>query len=211
MTKVDSDEKEEEDQEEEDEEEDELLLSPESARKRREEEKMAIELAREQEADRSERKGKDKASQESSGRFDGESSVIYSYTDPRNWALWNLKSCVAMAVADELDAPENSARGRYTTSRSPTKAQYQTRQVLHDAHHTAAHGQGQGQEANPSPARTSQQTRILSMIEEAARAKSVVDKMNFDDLMSLMRNVEELRGAAQANLQNRAEKSRKRR
>lgn len=48
------------------------------------------------------------------------------------------------------------------------------------------------------------------MVEEAARAKSTIDKLNFEDLISFMRNVEELRGAAQANLQSRAERGRRR-
>lgn len=61
---------------------------------------------------------------------------------------------------------------------------------------------------NPSPARTTQQARILSMIEEAATAKQAVESLDFDGVMRLLKHVNELRDAATANLQSRAVRER---
>jgi hypothetical protein len=46
------------------------------------------------------------------------------------------------------------------------------------------------------------------MVEEAARAKAAVQSMDFDGVMRLMKAMDELRGAATANLQERAMRER---
>ena len=64
----------------------------------------------------------------------------------------------------------------------------------------------------PSPAqRSTQQERLLSMLDEAAAAKRIVDNLDFDGILALMRNVDALRVAAQENLERRAEEARARR
>ncbi|ORY25960.1 hypothetical protein BCR39DRAFT_542764 [Naematelia encephala] len=72
----------------------------------------------------------------------------------------------------------------------------------------------QGQVSATSPLaspmrRTAQQSRVMDMIEQATKAKSVIENLDFDGVMSLLRNVEELRNAAMANVTNRAEEGRK--
>jgi len=47
------------------------------------------------------------------------------------------------------------------------------------------------------------------MLDEAASATAVVNSMNYDDLMSFMRNLDRLRTAAQTNLQGRVEEGRR--
>jgi hypothetical protein len=59
-----------------------------------------------------------------------------------------------------------------------------------------------------SPRRTSQQRRVLGMLEEAARARAAVESMDYDGLMALIGHVNELRDAATANLKARVERER---
>jgi hypothetical protein len=54
-----------------------------------------------------------------------------------------------------------------------------------------------------SPARTTQQQRVLSMLDEAVRSKAVVDAMNFDDLLRFMGKLDALKGVAQKSLERR--------
>lgn len=54
-----------------------------------------------------------------------------------------------------------------------------------------------------SPARTTQQQRVLSMLDDAVRSKAVVDAMNFDDLLGFMGKLDELKGVAQKSLERR--------
>ena len=60
-----------------------------------------------------------------------------------------------------------------------------------------------------SPQRSDAQRRILNMLEEAARARSAVENLDFDGLMKLIGHVNELRDAATLNLRARVERSRK--
>lgn len=71
-----------------------------------------------------------------------------------------------------------------------------------------AAGPSTGAIPNPSPARTNQQARVLSMVEEAARAKAVVESLDFEGVMRLLKHVNELRDAATTNLQERAVRER---
>ena len=45
---------------------------------------------------------------------------------------------------------------------------------------------------------------MLRMVEEASRAEKVIESLDFEGVLTLMRQVEVLRGAAQRNLENRA-------
>lgn len=47
------------------------------------------------------------------------------------------------------------------------------------------------------------------MVEEAARAKELIEKLDFNGVVALLGHVEQLRAAATANLQKRAEDGRK--
>lgn len=64
---------------------------------------------------------------------------------------------------------------------------------------------------NASPERTNQQTRVLQMMEEAAKYKSAVEKMDFEGVVKLLKHANELRDAAMGNLQERAMRDRARR
>ena len=57
----------------------------------------------------------------------------------------------------------------------------------------------------PTPIRRSaQQTRVLSMLDEAARSRSAIEGLDFEGVLTLMRNVDTLRAAAQKTLGKRA-------
>lgn len=45
---------------------------------------------------------------------------------------------------------------------------------------------------------------MLRMVEEASRAEKVIESLDFEGVLTLMRQVEVLRGAAQRNLESRA-------
>lgn len=63
---------------------------------------------------------------------------------------------------------------------------------------------------HPTPTkRSTQQERVLAMVEQAARARTAIESMDLEGVLSLLRSVEELRTAATANLQAKAEDARR--
>jgi hypothetical protein len=63
---------------------------------------------------------------------------------------------------------------------------------------------------NPSPSRRSaEQTRVLAMIEQAAQARAAIESLDLEGVLALLRNVDDLRTAATANLQTKAEDARR--
>nr|XP_031864327.1 uncharacterized protein CI109_000240 [Kwoniella shandongensis]KAA5531399.1 hypothetical protein CI109_000240 [Kwoniella shandongensis] len=67
----------------------------------------------------------------------------------------------------------------------------------------------QAQPILPSPAkRTAQQNKILSMVDEAARAKEVIDNMDYQGVKALLRNLNKLREAAEERMMSRLEELR---
>ena len=159
---------------------DELLLTPESARKRRREEEEAL---------RRDKKGKGRASRVSPVKRRKRSKILES-TSSSNVTLQSRsgsKRDVKTSSSSSISVKSEDA----TTSPATPRV-------------------GAVQELEPvSPAsRSTQQTRLLAMLDEAASSSGIVEDLDFDGVLALMRNVDALRQAAQGNLQRRAEEAR---
>ena len=62
----------------------------------------------------------------------------------------------------------------------------------------------------PTPTkRSAEQSRVLDMVERAARAKGAIENLDLEGVLVFMRHIEELRSAATANLQAKAEEARR--
>ncbi|WVR06457.1 hypothetical protein IAU60_003488 [Kwoniella sp. DSM 27419] len=176
----------------EDDEEDELLLSPESARRRRWEEEAEV-----------------RASQT-------RLSVGLGVPLPRVGSQSQSQSQSISGVFD--DAPEDTLPrpSLARTISSPT-----TKARLHRTRSNAsglAGSQPSEVDARPptqlplpttSPAkRSTQQTRILAMLDEAARAKDAIDNLDYQGVKALLRNLNTLREAAEERMMTRLEEYR---
>ncbi|ORY30526.1 hypothetical protein BCR39DRAFT_505059 [Naematelia encephala] len=123
------------------------------------------------------------------------------------------------------DCPAVAQRSSISPGTKRSKDQAESQQSWGDAPEDPTAAAAISRQASPGPSRqgqvsatsplaspmrrTAQQSRVMDMIEQATKAKSVIENLDFDGVMSLLRNVEELRNAAMANVTNRAEEGRK--
>lgn len=186
--------------------EDELLLSPASAKAHREQEEREMR----------EKKGKGKArasdavptqTQSTQGKYDNapDDQTPVSNTQLRRRS--SRQSIPTEKAAALVPASRSSGSKMPPAAQAPAHAGSSrpagpTSPATHMSSHTST------QIPSASPQRSDEQTRLLSMVEEAAKARTVVESMDFDGLLKLMGFVGELRDAATVNLKARVEKSR---
>ncbi|WVQ96627.1 hypothetical protein IAU59_003732 [Kwoniella sp. CBS 9459] len=179
-------------------EEDELLLSPETARMRKMEEDEAIRAS--QGPGSGFARGLTQWSESISGRFDdapGDSTSgsqrpsltrVPSSPSPKTRKRGQGKAAEPLSLLDPKEAFENDDEAESSPSMSKAPAPVQP---------------------IPSPMkRTSQQKRMLELVDEAARGKEVIDKLDFEGVRALLRNVNMLREAAEERMMARLEELR---
>jgi hypothetical protein len=61
---------------------------------------------------------------------------------------------------------------------------------------------------NPSPARSGPQARLIGLLDEAVMSKAAIESMDFEGIVGMMAQLEELKSAVTGNLKKRAEAER---
>ncbi|WVQ65639.1 uncharacterized protein L199_003817 [Kwoniella botswanensis] len=171
------------------EEEDELLLSPESARRRKREEDELI-------ARVSQGTSSKVWSESISGRFDDAPEDLSSILRRPSLIRSGLSgaSASSSSVRSNTPSPTNSTSTLSTSSpsKTKTKSQSQIREKI---------------KASPNK-RNTQQTKILNMLEEAVKSKKVIENLDYQGVKSLLKNLNELREAAEQRMYERMEELR---
>ena len=160
---------------------DELLLTPESASMRRREEEQALWR---------ENKGKGRATRVSPVKTRRRSRIIEA-TPPLDAASQSQKS-LSKRVAKASSSASVSVKSEHASKAAQTPPRIAP-------HHD--------QPVSPAT-RSTLQTHLLAMLDEAASSSRIVEDLDFEGVLALMRNVDALRQAAQGNLQRRAEEAR---
>ncbi|OCF72794.1 hypothetical protein I204_06023 [Kwoniella mangroviensis CBS 8886] len=174
------------------EEEDELLLSPESARRRKREEDELI-------ARVSQGTSSKVWSESISGRFDDAPEDLTSISRRPSLIRSGLSgaSASSSSIRSNTPSPTNS-----TSTSSPSKTKTKTK--------SQSQSQSQIREkikASPNK-RNTQQTKVLNMLEEAVKSKKVIENLDYQGVKSLLRNLNELREAAEQRMYERMEELR---
>ncbi|OCF30437.1 hypothetical protein I316_07924 [Kwoniella heveanensis BCC8398] len=186
-----------------DEEDDELLLSPETARIRKKEEDEAIRASQGHGSRLESGQGQSQWSESISGRFDDapedESSIslrpgltrVPSSPSPKSRTRSQGKATKTLSQLDLVDDVDNDQAGPSSSSAKNTSNDLPTSLPV------------------PSPLkRTSQQKRMLELIDEAVRGKELIDKLDFEGVKALLKNVNMLREAAEERMMARLEELR---
>ncbi|KAK8858700.1 hypothetical protein IAR55_002929 [Kwoniella newhampshirensis] len=171
----------------EEDEEDELLLSPESARRRKREEEEAI-----------------RVEQARAGLIVEESQISESisgrFADAPNDPSPSKRPSLGRVPPSLPSPPKTRSRKRNQLVAAPTAIQLLPPQP----------GLGSGETgilASPAK-RTAQQNRILSMVDEAAKAKEVIENLDYQGVKALLKNLNSLREAAEERMMSRLEELR---
>ncbi|WVF69135.1 hypothetical protein IAT40_003909 [Kwoniella sp. CBS 6097] len=191
-----------------DEEDDELLLSPETARIRKMEEDEAIRASQGHASGLG--RGMSQWSESISGRFDDAPEDIPAASASSQ----NLRKSRLVRVPSSPSPKSRKTRGQGKVATGSSLSQLGLGSQELDTNEKQAGSPASSNSKTaalplPSPMkRTSQQKRMLELVDEAARGRELIDKLDFEGVKALLRNVNMLREAAEERMMARLEELR---